>query len=226
MKGIIALCACCMALYACGSPQESRTIDPNEWEPPVPSEPTRTPFASSEEDDEPAPENEEQQVRRGPNPFVPTSAEPVLDGEGAASMRAAEREVLYWVNQARATGGQCGNRNYPPARPLIYDDSLAHAALSHSRDMAQNRFFSHTGFTGSLPMDRVIAAGFDGASQVGENVAAGLTDPQAVVDYWLESASHCANIRSPIFARMGVGFVVDADSQHGAYWTQVFAGTI
>ena len=226
MKALTAFCICCLAMYACGSSQETRTIDPEEWEPPGPSQPRPLERAEPDSEDTNAGADEEAEEPVGPNPFVDSSSEPIAEGDEAQRIADAEREVLYWMNEARAEGGTCGDNPYPPARPLIWDDNLALAARRHSRDMAQHAFFSHTGFTGTTLRQRVIAAQYDDAEVLGENIAVALDDPYEAVQYLLTSNVHCANIRNPVFGRVGIGFVIDPDSEHGTYWTHVFAGTL
>jgi len=57
---------------------------------------------------------------------------------------------------------------------------------------------------------------------VGENIAAGLGEPAAVVAGWLASPGHCANIMSADFAEMGAAFVLRAGTARGVWWTQTF----
>jgi uncharacterized protein YkwD len=146
-----------------------------------------------------------------------------LPGDGAISAMAhtqVEARVLQLINQARATARTCGTTSYAKAPPLATDERLVRAAQLHSKDMATKNYFSHTGLDGSRPWDRVSRQGY-AWSAVGENIAAGYTTPEAVVQGWLKSAGHCANIMNPRYTQTGVGQATGG--RYGVYWTQVFA---
>jgi uncharacterized protein YkwD len=117
-------------------------------------------------------------------------------------------QVLTLVNEARA------NAN-PACAPLRADDRLTVAAQAHSDDMAARDYFSHTSPEGDDFVDRAKAAGYD--SPGGENIAAGYPSAAAVMDGWMSSPEHAANITECAFTAIGVG--VNSD---GWYWTQVF----
>jgi len=127
-----------------------------------------------------------------------------------------EGEVLDLVNAARATGGTCGGQSYAPSPPLAVSTELRCAARVHTQDMAARGYFDHDNPEGESPFDRMERAGYVYAA-AGENIAQGYPTPAAVVQGWLESPGHCANIRSPDFAETGLGFVRD-----GLLWTQTF----
>lgn len=132
------------------------------------------------------------------------------------------RRVLALVNAARSAGRRCGARRFGPAPPLAASGTLERAALAHSRDMAEHDYFSHVGRGGSTPGDRVARAGFRW-SAVGENIAWGQTSARAVVEAWLASPGHCANIMDPVFTATAVAYSVDSRSPGGIYWTEEFA---
>ena len=111
------------------------------------------------------------------------------------------------VNWERASAG-CG--------PLTLDSRLSAAAYAHSRDMADNNYFSHTGRNGSQPWDRARAAGYDGSSY-GENIAAGYASAETVMNGWMNSSGHRANILRCGYEHMGLGFEAS-----GNHWTQLF----
>lgn len=127
---------------------------------------------------------------------------------------ALERDVLGLVNGDRAGLG---------LRPLAADGRLQDAAEAHSRDMAQNGFFSHTGSGGTNAGDRIAAAGYV-ADAWGENIAAGFPTAESVVGAWLDSPGHRAVIESAIFTDAGVGYVeAAANADFETYWTLVVA---
>ncbi len=132
------------------------------------------------------------------------------------------RRVLELVNQARAQPRRCGDLPFEAAGPLQHSVVLEQAALAHAQDMAARSVLSHTGSDGSTPAERATRAGYAWRI-VAENIAAGPTTPEEVVEDWLSSPRHCSNIMNARFADMGVAYAVDAASRHGIYWAQVFA---
>ncbi|MNH22692.1 Cysteine-rich secretory protein family protein [compost metagenome] len=87
--------------------------------------------------------------------------------------------------------------------------------------MANNNFFDHKDRDGRTPGDRAELSGYAG-QQVGENIAAGQDTPRKVVDGWLASAGHCANLMNPQFSELGAAYAVDPKSDAGIYWTAMF----
>jgi uncharacterized protein YkwD len=132
------------------------------------------------------------------------------------------REVLARVNEARATGHRCGSRSYLPAAPLQLSGRLSRVALEHSTEMARAGSLEHQGRDGSSPTDRVRRAGY-GAQLVGENIAGGVPTAAEVVNGWLASSDHCANIMDRRFTEMGLAYAVAPSSPLEIYWTQLFA---
>ena len=139
--------------------------------------------------------------------------------------RQFEQEVLTLVNEYRASGANCDSEgNYGPTDPLAMNAELRCAARLHSLDMGVRDYFDHTSPEGVGPGTRIADAGYD-AWTWGENIAWGQTSPQQVVDGWIDSDGHCANIMNPGFEDIGVGYYYepgenpwDADR----LWTQVF----
>jgi uncharacterized protein YkwD len=133
-------------------------------------------------------------------------------GARAKADIAMERQVITLVNQRRADAG-CG--------PVAYRDRLASAAFHHSKDMAVNDFFSHTGSDGSTPWDRAKRAGYKSAHS--ENLAAGHKTAEAVVQGWMDSPKHRTNLLNCRSKGIGVG--MRRGGSHGIYWTQMFGTT-
>lgn len=137
-----------------------------------------------------------------------------------------EQQVVDLLNQARRAAG-CNVS-------LTLSSKLGAAAYGHSRDMALNNFFSHTGADGSEMEDRVAATGYS-YSWLAENIAAGYPTPQAVVAGWMQSDGHKQNILNCELRETGVGLFYEADDQNNVrddygnlggpynyYWTQDF----
>ena len=84
--------------------------------------------------------------------------------------------------------------------------------------MAANNYFSHTSQDGRSFVDRINATGYVW-STIGENIAAGYPSVNAVVDGWMASDGHCANIMNPQFRDVGAACVASASSTYRTYWT-------
>ena len=124
------------------------------------------------------------------------------------------QEILKLVNEVRAKGTTCGTTYYAPVDPLTWNQKLEYAAIKHSQDMQENNYFSHTSINGDTFSDRIEQEGYSYAS-IGENIANGYSSAESVMNGWLNSQGHCANIMNANFTEMGVGRV-------GNYWTQDF----
>jgi uncharacterized protein YkwD len=142
---------------------------------------------------------------------IATAVQSVAYGQSEAGW---EEQVLALENQARISAG---------CQPLTLSPQLTAAAEQHSQSMAASGYFSHTGSDGSTPWSRIQAAGYTGATTYGENIAAGYADPQSVVQAWLSSPDHRANILDPRFTEAGVGIYQAPGSQYGIYWTEDLA---
>ncbi|WPO98062.1 CAP domain-containing protein [Pseudomonas sp. HR96] len=147
---------------------------------------------------------------------------PLLAGKLEAS-QAEGRKVLAMINSARAQPRQCGAQAFGAAPPLNWNATLASVADAYSRNMANLNYFDHQGRDGSTPGDRAELAGYAG-QQVGENIAAGYDSARKVVDGWIASPGHCANLMNPAFKELGVGYGTDPKSDAGIYWTADFGG--
>ncbi|MGI5127212.1 CAP domain-containing protein [Pseudonocardia sp. CA-107938] len=115
-----------------------------------------------------------------------------------------------------ATNAERARHRLPP---LTVDARLAAAARRHSADMVARGFFAHTDPDGLGVDARVRAAGYS-YRVVAENIAAGQPDAATVVDAWMHSPGHRANILRPEVTQIGVGI---ATGGIGIHWTQVFA---
>lgn len=131
------------------------------------------------------------------------------------------QKVLDLINTARTQPRQCGTQAFAAAAALTWNATLATAAQSHSRDMANNNYLDHKDRNGGTPGDRAELAGFIG-QQIGENIAAGQDTPNKVVEGWLASPGHCANLMNAQFRELGAAYAVDPKSDAAIYWTAVF----
>jgi uncharacterized protein YkwD len=121
-------------------------------------------------------------------------------------------QVVALVNIERARAG---------CDPVSADAALQSAAQGHSDDMAARDYFSHTSPAGSTFADRIRAAGYRGGS-IAENIAAGQRSAKAVMDAWMASPGHRANILNCTYRDIGVGYATGGS--YGTYWTQTFGG--
>ena len=127
--------------------------------------------------------------------------------------------LLARINQYRAAGASCRSAGtFAAAPPLVWNAALAQAAAGHSQDMAANDYFSHTSRDGRSMVDRINAAGY-AWSTVGENIAAGYPTVNAVIDGWMASDGHCANLMNPNFRDTGLACVANPASTYKTYWT-------
>lgn len=124
--------------------------------------------------------------------------------------------VLRIVNRKREQAG---------LKPLSLNSKLTKAAQAHTKDMAVNDFFSHTGSNGSSLGDRLQRVGYS-YSYAAENIAAGSSTPKGVMKQWMNSPGHRANILSPNVTQIGIGYYYQPNdggtTPYGYYWTQDF----
>jgi uncharacterized protein YkwD len=136
-------------------------------------------------------------------PAKSTSNPPAPSGGSFAA------QVLALTNRERAKAG-C------PA--LTSNSELTRAAQAHSADMAKKDYFSHDSQDGRSPFDRMTGAGYS-FSAAAENIAMGQATPADVMDAWMNSAGHQANILNCTYTNLGVGYAV---GDGAPYWTQDF----
>lgn len=120
-----------------------------------------------------------------------------------------EEKVVELVNEQRALNG---------LSPLKLSSKLSDVARLKSQDMHDNKYFSHTSPTYGSPFDMMKTFGISYRS-AGENIAMGYSSPESVMDGWMNSPGHRANILNASYTTIGVGYVAD-----GHYWTQEFIG--
>lgn len=120
-----------------------------------------------------------------------------------------ENEVIRLVNEIRTENG---------LKPLKANWELSRIARYKSEDMSDNRYFSHTSPTYGTPFQMIRAFGLSFRS-AGENIAYGQRTPAAVVNAWMNSSGHRANILNGSYTQIGVGYCARRN-----YWTQMFIG--
>lgn len=171
------------------TPAELETPD----EPEIPAEP-----------ETPAEQEAPAEPETSAKPEAPTQSE-----TPATSANAYEREVIRLVNVERAKYG---------LSPLTEDAALTRTARMKSQDMHDRGYFDHNSPTYGTPFQLMKSQGVSYRT-AGENIAMGYRTPEAVVNAWMNSAGHRANILNASYTKIGVGYV-----ESGNYWTQHFTG--
>lgn len=151
---------------------------------------------------------------------------------------AMEIEFVQLANEYRKDNG---------LEPLLLSDILTVACDRHCSDMATYGFMDHlTGYrdtangglvpmkgtssdyftTGTNPAERMIACGYDYATAMGENLAAGYDSAAGALEGFKASSTHNEILLSPDFKVMGIAFVYESGSDYGYYWTTDFGGHV
>ena len=126
------------------------------------------------------------------------------------SVLSYESEVIRLVNEVRRENG---------LKALTANWELSRVARYKSQDMLNKGYFSHTSPTYGTPSQMIKAFGLSFRT-AGENIARGYPTPQAVVNGWMNSSGHRANILNASYTQIGVGYVAQVN-----YWTQMFIGS-
>ncbi|BAC12823.1 CAP domain-containing protein [Oceanobacillus iheyensis] len=120
-----------------------------------------------------------------------------------------EQQVVELTNQEREKQG---------LQPLELDTELSKVAKEKSKDMQSSNYFDHNSPNYGSPFDMMQSFGID-YNTAGENIAQGQGSPEEVVNAWMNSEGHRANILNGDYTHIGVGHV-----ENGNYWTQMFIG--
>ena len=120
--------------------------------------------------------------------------------------------VLKLVNAERSKAG---------LKPLTLSTNLTSIATLKSKDMAEKGYFNHNSPTYGSPFEMLQKFGVH-YSAAGENIAAGQRTPEEVMQAWMNSSGHRANILNANFDTIGIGYY--QGGSYGIYWTQLFTG--
>jgi uncharacterized protein YkwD len=156
-------------------------------------------------------------------PGADSTAAPAIGCAGpapAAVDAQAEQEVLELVNAERRQHALAELRAAPP---------LADAARLHARDMANDDYVDHDSFDRSegrlmktCEWSQRVLGFVPDEHQLAENIAAGASTPQEVVEGWMRSPVHRRNVFGTAFTELGVGYWPGGNA--GFYWVADFAG--
>lgn len=198
------------------APIPAPTPTPTPTPAPIPKPvPTPAPAPAPQPQPTPAPQPTPQPTpipQPVPQP-TPTPA-PTPTPKPSYQLNAFEHKVVDLVNIERQKAG---------LKPLAVDLTLSNMARGKARDMAVNKYFSHTSPIYGSPFDMMKKWGITYRA-AGENIASGYTTPEAVVAGWMNSPGHKANILSDKYTHIGVGYFYTANGSYHHYWTQEFIG--
>ncbi|MBQ7766108.1 MAG: SH3 domain-containing protein [Lachnospiraceae bacterium] len=146
------------------------------------------------------------------------AAEQAAQQQAAAEQAAAQQQaqgdyraqVVALMNQERANAGIGG---------ISQNAALDAVAQLRAQEIVQS--FSHTRPDGSSCFTALDQSGV-GYMTAGENIAAGYGTPAEVMNGWMNSEGHRANILNGSFGQVGIGFYSDPNTPYGTYWVQVF----
>ena len=129
-----------------------------------------------------------------------------------SSVNSMEKQVASLTNSKRKAAG---------LGSLTLDSQLSKLARMKAEDMAKKGYFSHTSPTYGSAFDMMKNYGVSYRT-AGENIAKGQKTPEAVMNGWMNSSGHRANILSSAYTHIGVGYA--KDSKGNTYWVQIFKG--
>jgi len=156
----------------------------------------------------------------------PDACGPVDQPPQRSGASAAGQATICLLNRRRAQQG---------LPPLRQNSLLSQASLEHSEDMVRGDYFEHTAPDGRTVGDRLRAVGYQRGvtASAGENIAYGVASsatPAAIVDKWMHSPPHRADIMRAAFTEIGIGIalgapdVARAKQSQAATYTTDFGG--
>ena len=201
------------------SPEETPEGEPEEdGTPELPEEhPDETPEEIPEEEETPELPEEHPEETPDNTPQLPEDSRPDETPDNGTDQTPEDNtgsmqgdfasQVAALVNAERAKYGLSA---------LTVDTKVQQAALVRAKETAQS--FSHTRPNGSSFSTALTEAGVSYRT-AGENIAYGQTTPQQVMNAWMNSSGHRANILNANYTTIGVGYTVINGT---AYWAQLF----
>jgi len=158
---------------------------------------------------DPKPEEEDE---KPDDPPPPEEVEPPNDGPGA--MTGVAGALLSRHNAIRAAAGLSPS--------LTLESRLSQAAQVQAAYMASVQQCTHDGAGGTSPSQRIYAAGYPRGGMVGENVAAGQSDFGRLMNDWMNSPGHRANIVRNGWTHLGVGYAYRPNGTYRHYYCVTF----
>lgn len=136
----------------------------------------------------------------------------VAQAQSTESQHEFVKKVLELTNAERA------KKNL---QPLKLNKQLCESAAWHAKDMSDHRYFEHTDWDGRNIGERLRAFNYDWC-WAGQNIAGGYKTPEAVVEGWMNSVGHRANIIRPQFEEIGISYFESPTGVYKTYWVQDF----
>lgn len=141
------------------------------------------------------------------NPQPSVNPQPTDNPQESANSPQFAQQVLDLVNQERSKAG---------LKPLSMISGLTKVAMAKAQDMYNNNYFDHQSPTYGSPFDMMKSFGIT-YNSAGENIAKGQTSPTEVMNQWMNSPGHRANILNTTFTQIGIAF-------YNKEWVQEFTG--
>jgi uncharacterized YkwD family protein len=141
------------------------------------------------------------------NPVNPVNPVSPQNPQKPVSSSQFEQQVLNLVNQERRKAG---------LQQLSMNSSLSKVAMAKAQDMYNNNYFDHQSPTYGSPFDMMKAFGIS-YNSAGENIAKGQNSPTEVMNQWMSSPGHRANILNSSYTQIGIAY-------YNGEWVQEFIG--
>ncbi|CAH0117696.1 hypothetical protein PAE9249_00156 [Paenibacillus sp. CECT 9249] len=132
---------------------------------------------------------------------------PNVPSQPAANPTGFAQQVLDLVNRERTNAG---------LKSLSMNASLSGVAMAKAQDMYNNNYFDHQSPTYGSPFDMMKKFGIS-YNSAGENIAKGQTSPTEVMNQWMSSPDHRANILNGNYTQIGIAY-------YNGQWVQEFTG--
>ncbi len=169
---------------------------------------TKTAPAAPATPAKPAPTAPAKPAPTTPAPTTPAKPAPATPASG--TLNAYEQQVVDLVNKERAAAGLSA---------LKVNATLANVAETKAADLRDENYFDHQSPKYGSPFDMMHQFGITYTS-AGENIAKGQRTPDEVMNGWMNSPGHRANILNSSYTEIGVGYVTDSNGT--GYWVQEF----
>ena len=159
---------------------------------------------------------------KNPNYTLDVKAHAVLDFD--------LEKFVDLINESRKEGAMCGDHYYAPTTPVIIDGRLVTSSLKKAYDLGTSREFSHDGSGAnsdefkegvSMHFAKMIRNEMGRTKGVGENIAYGFVDIEALHQAFMESPGHCRNVMNDHFNLVGISAYEDGYGNY--YWAEHFS---
>ncbi|MBY3618429.1 SCP-like extracellular [Acinetobacter sp. CUI P1] len=141
------------------------------------------------------------------NPQSSVKPQPSVNPQQPANTSDSVQQVLNLVNKERTNAG---------LKALSLNSELSKMAMAKAKDMYDNNYFDHQSPTYGSPFDMMKAFGIS-YSSAGENIAKGQKSAEEVMNQWMNSPGHRANILNSSFTEIGI-------ASYNSEWVQEFIG--